>query len=332
MNSTPSTRPLGTGGPQISAIGFGCMGLVGWYGTRNDEESRATLLEALDQGVNHFDTAASYQLGENERFVGDILRPFRDRIVLASKCGLVRGAGGAAAADNRPETIRSSLDQSLSRLGFDTIDLFYLHRIDPAVPIEESVGTLADLVRSSKIRHIGLSECSVRTLRRAAAVHPVAAVQSEYSVWSREPEQGMLEACRELGTTFVAYSPLGRGFLAGNFQKLSELPAGDNRQSQPRFQDANAEQNARLSALLRELGTERGASAAQVAIAWVLSRAPHVVTIPGMKTRAHLRDNLGAGALRLDAGALARIDALLAEAPVAGERHPPAMMRIIDRD
>lgn len=308
------------------------MGLVGWYGTRNDEESRATLLEALDHGVNHFDTAASYQLGENERFVGEILRPYRDRVLLASKCGLVRGPGGAAMADNRPETIRRSLDESLARLGFDSIDLFYLHRIDPGVPIEESVGTLADLVKGGKIRHIGLSECSVRTLRRAAAVHPVAAVQSEYSIWSRDPEHSMLEACRELGTTFVAYSPLGRGFLAGNFRQLSELPANDNRRSQPRFQDAAAEQNAMLAQLLREVGAELGASAAQVAIAWVLSRAPHVVTIPGMKTRAHLRDNLRAQSLQLAAQILDRIDRLLAETPVTGERHPPAMMQIIDRD
>ncbi len=308
------------------------MGLVGWYGTRDDEESRATLLMALDQGVNHFDTAASYQVGENERFVGSVLRPHRSRVFLASKCGLSRGPGGAAMADNRPETIRQSLDESLTRLGFETIDLFYLHRIDRTVPIEESVGALADLVRAGKIRHIGLSECSVTTLRRAAAVHPVAAVQSEYSMWSREPEQAMLTVCRELGTTFVAYSPLGRGFLAGNFRRLVELPINDNRRNQPRFQDANAEQNGRLVDLVHAIGAEHAASAAQVAIAWVLSRAPNVVAIPGMKTRKHLLDNLAGGRLQLAAEQLQRIDALLAESPVAGERHPAAMMQIIDRD
>ena len=207
---------------------------------------------------------------------------------LASKCGLARVEGGGTKVDNRPETIRRSLDESLSRLGFDTIDLFYLHRIDKTVPIEESVGALADLVQTGKIRFIGLSECSVATLRRAAAVHPVTAVQSEYSIWSRDPEAGMLEACRELGTGFVAYSPLGRGFLAGNFSQLSDLPAADARQSHPRFQAQNAAQNARLVELVRMIGAESGATAAQVAIAWVLSRAPEVVTIPGMKTRAHL--------------------------------------------
>ncbi|MEY2854929.1 MAG: hypothetical protein RL030_2061, partial [Pseudomonadota bacterium] len=297
--NTIAQRPLGNSGARISAIGFGCMGLVGWYGTRNDEESRATLQEAVGRGVTHFDTAASYQVGENERFIGAVLRPFRTRIFLATKCGLSRGPGGTTQVDNRPETIIRSLDESLLRLGFDTIDLLYLHRIDRNVPIEESVGALADLVKAGKIRHIGLSECSVATLRRAAAVHPVAAVQSEYSIWSRDPELGLLGACRELGTGFVAYSPLGRGFLAGNFRRLADLPAADSRQSHPRFQDANVAQNEQLVALLREIAAVSGATAAQVAIAWVLSRAPEVVTIPGMKTRAHLADNLAAGELQL---------------------------------
>jgi aryl-alcohol dehydrogenase-like predicted oxidoreductase len=331
MNSRIAMRALGNTGAQVSAVGFGCMGLVGWYGTRNDDESRATLLEAVERGVTHFDTAASYQLGQNERFVGAILKPFRERIFLASKCGLARNADGSAAADNRPETIRSSLDQSLARLGFDHIDLFYLHRIDPTVPIEESVGAMRDLVKAGKIRHIGLSECSVQTLRRASAVHPIAAVQSEYSIWSREPEDGMLAACRELGTGFVAYSPLGRGFLAGNFRRLSELPANDNRQSHPRFQDANAGQNERLVQALNDIGASINASSAQVALAWVLARAPEVVTIPGMKTRAHLHDNLAGGQIQLSAAQLAEIENLARMLPVAGERHPPAMMKILDR-
>lgn len=332
MELKTERRPLGATGPQLSAVGFGCMGLTGWYGTRDDEESRATLLAALEQGVNHFDTAASYQLGENERFVGEVLRPWRDRVFVASKGGLARGPGGSAVADNRPQTLRRLVDEGLARLGFDAIDLYYLHRIDRTVPIEESVGTLAELVKAGKIRHIGLSECSVSTLRRAAAVHPVAAVQSEYSVWSREPEQGMLAACRELGTTFVAYSPLGRGYLAGNFDRLSDLPADDSRHRQPRFQDGAVAQNHRIVELLRTIGAAHGASPAQMAIAWVLSRGPHVITIPGMKTRAHLADNLAGGRLQLAAGELQQIDALLATHPVAGERHPPAMMQIIDQD
>ena len=332
MTTAIDRRRLSATDAALSAIGFGCMGLVGWYGTRNDEESTATLGEALDAGLNHFDTAASYQLGENEKFVGRVLKPHRNRVFLASKCGLARGPDGSAIADNRPETIRSSLDASLARLGFDHIDLFYLHRIDPTVAIEESVGALADLVKLGKIRHIGLSECSIATLRRAAAVHPVAAVQTEYSIWSRDPEGGMLQACRELGTTFVAYSPLGRGFLAGNFTRLDELPANDNRRNQPRFQDAAAAHNAALVQSLRDIGSSLGgASAAQVAIAWVLAQAPHIVTIPGMKTRAHLRDNLAAGRITLTAAQIALINDRAAAVGVQGERHPPAMMKIIDR-
>jgi aryl-alcohol dehydrogenase-like predicted oxidoreductase len=332
MNTPLELRRLGASDAVLSAIGFGCMGLVGWYGTRDDAESTATLLESLDAGMNHFDTAASYQVGENEKFVGQVLKPHRNRVFLASKCGLARGPDGSAMADNRPATIRASLDASLARLGFDHIDLFYLHRIDATVPIEESAGTLADLVKDGKIRHIGLSECSVATLRRAAAVHPIAAVQTEYSIWSRDPEAGTLQACRELGTTFVAYSPLGRGFLAGNFAKLDELPANDNRRNQPRFQDAVAAHNAALVQTLRDIGASLGgASAAQVAIAWVLAQAPHIVTIPGMKTRAHLRDNLAAGRLTLTAGHIATINARAAAIGIQGERHPPAMMKIIDR-
>lgn len=332
MNTAAALRPLGTSPARLSAVGFGCMGLVGWYGTRDDAQSTATLLQAIESGVNHFDTAASYQLGENEKFIGPILAPYRERIVIASKCGLVRGPDGSAIADNTPATIRSSLDASLSRLGTEYLDLFYLHRIDQTVPIEESVGTLAELVKAGKIRHIGLSECSVPTLRRAAAVHPVAAVQSEYSLWSRDPEQGLLQACRELGTTFVAYSPLGRGFLAGNFSRLADLPANDNRRNQPRFQDAVAERNAVLVQVLRELGQQLGgATPAQVAIAWVLAQAPHIVTIPGMKTLPHLRDNLAGGRLLLGADQVARITARAEQVAIAGERHPPAMMRIIDR-
>jgi aryl-alcohol dehydrogenase-like predicted oxidoreductase len=324
-------RALGHSGAMVSAVGFGCMGLVGWYGTRNDDESRATLHEALERGVNHFDTAASYQVGENERFVGAVLKPFRSRIFLATKCGISRGAEETLVVDNRPETIRRSLDESLERLGFDYVDLLYLHRIDKTVPIEESVGAMAELVAAGKIRHLGLSECSVATLRRAHATHPIAAVQSEYSIWSRDPEQGMLATCRELGTGFVAYSPLGRGFLAANFARASDLPKGDARMSHPRFQDDNAEKNARLIDVLKAIALELDASPAQVAVAWVLSRAPGVVTIPGMKTRTHLSDNLAGGDLVLPERLLGRIESAIEALPVAGERHPPGMMKAIDR-
>jgi aryl-alcohol dehydrogenase-like predicted oxidoreductase len=330
--STPAPlaqRLLGSSTVSTPALGFGCMGLVGWYGTRNDEEARATLLAAVEAGITHFDTAASYQLGENERFVGNALAAHRKRLIIATKCGLSRGPDGSALVDNRPETIRASCDASLSRLGTDYIDLFYLHRIDRTVPIEESTGALAQLVQAGKIRHAGLSECSVATLRRACAVMPVAAVQSEYSIWSRDPEDGMLAACEELGVSFVAYSPLGRGFLAGNFRNAGELPDGDHRRSHPRFQTAAADANAAIVQCVQEIAAELGASTAQVAIAWVLSRSPRILTIPGMKTRTHLSDNLGGAGLVLSKRQVERIDAL-ANA-VQGERHPPAMMKILDR-
>jgi aryl-alcohol dehydrogenase-like predicted oxidoreductase len=322
-------RPVGQGPAAVSPIGFGCMGLVGWYGQRDDDEARATLLAAVEAGVDHYDTAASYQLGENEKFVGSVLAPFRQKLFIATKCGLSRSPDGGALVDNRPETIRASCDASLKRLGTDWIDLFYLHRIDKTVPIEESVGTLAELVKAGKIRYAGLSECSEATLRRACKVMPVAAVQSEYSIWSRDPEDGVLKACQELGVTFVSYSPLGRGFLAGNFSKAGELPEGDHRRNHPRFQEEAADNNRRLVEAIREIGAGMGATPAQVAIAWVLSRSPRVVTIPGMKSRRHLADNLGAAAVRLTEAQVSRLDELAKL--VIGDRHPPAMMKILDR-
>jgi aryl-alcohol dehydrogenase-like predicted oxidoreductase len=328
-SSASMRRAMGRGPARVAPIGFGCMGLVGWYGRRDDAEARATLLAAVESGVDHFDTAASYQVGENEKFVGAVLAPFRGQLFIATKCGLSRSPDGGAMVDNRPATIRASCEASLARLGTDYIDLFYLHRIDRSVPIEESAGALADLVGAGKIRYAGLSECSEATLRRACTVLPVAAVQSEYSIWSRDPEGGVLAACEELQVTFVAYSPLGRGFLAGNFARAADLPEGDHRRSHPRFQEDAAGQNSRLVQTIGAVATELGATPAQVAIAWVLSRSPRVVTIPGMKTRRHLRDNLGAARIALTAGQLERIQALAAQ--VAGERHPPAMMKILDR-
>jgi aryl-alcohol dehydrogenase-like predicted oxidoreductase len=329
MNNPLPRVPVGRSSTSVSAIGFGCMGLVGWYGTRNDEEARATLLAAVDAGIDHYDTAASYQVGENEKFVGTTLAPMRRKLFIATKCGLSRSPDGGAAVDNRPETIRASCDASLARLGTDYIDLLYLHRMDKTVPIEESSGALADLIKAGKIRHAGLSECSGQTLRRACKVLPIAAVQSEYSIWSRDPEDGVLAACEELGVTFVSYSPLGRGFLAGNFRDTRDLPQGDARSSHPRFQQQAAALNARLVQEIGGIAAAQGASTAQVAIAWVLSRSPRVVTIPGMKTRAHLADNLAGGRLQLTAAQLATIEGLAAQ--VTGERHPPAMMRALDR-
>ena len=323
-------RPLGRTGVQLSALGFGCMTLIGWYGTRNDEEARATLLSALDQGVTHLDTAASYQLGENEKFVGATIRGRRDGLFLATKYGITRNAQGQLVIDNQPGSLRDAVESSLMRLGTDRIDLFYLHRIDRDTPIEESMGALAELVKAGKIRHIGLSECSVATLRRACAVHPVAAVQNEYSLWSREPENGILAACRELGVGLVAYSPLGRGFLAANFRTLKDLPADDNRRSQPRFQDANAEHNARVVAAVAAMARRKGCSLPQLAIAWVLAQGPDVTPIPGMKTRAHLNDNLGALQVILTPAEEQELRGLVDDMQVLGERHPAPMMKTLD--
>ena len=323
-------RPLGSTGVRLPALGFGCMTLIGWYGKRNDEEARATLLEAIDRGVTHLDTAASYQQGDNEKFIGAAIRGRRDGLFLATKYGITRNAQGQLVIDNRPGSLREAVEVSLKRLDTDHVDLFYLHRIDRNTPIEESVGTLAALVKAGKIRHIGLSECSVQTLRRAHAVHPVAAVQSEYSLWSREPENGILAACRELGVGLVAYSPLGRGFLAANFRSLDELPADDNRRGQPRFQEANAGHNARLVAAVAALAARKGCSLAQLAIAWVLAQGPDVLPIPGMKTRAHLADNLGAPDVPLDAAEERELRGLVDAMQVRGERHPPPMMKTLD--
>jgi aryl-alcohol dehydrogenase-like predicted oxidoreductase len=304
------------------------MGLVGWYGARNDTEARATLLEAIDRGMNHLDTAASYQNGENEKFVGSLIRNRRDSVFLATKFGITRSPEGVLRIDNRPESIRASCEASLRRLGIERIDLFYLHRIDRSVPIEESVGTLKDLINAGRIRYIGLSECSVQTLRRACAIHPVAAVQSEYSLWSREPENGILATCRELGVGFVAYSPLGRGFLAGNFRSLQDLPPDDHRRQVPRFQEGSVEHNAGIADVIKELARRKNCTAAQLALAWVLAQG--VLVIPGMKTRAHLAENIGALDVTLIRSELKEINNQIQAISVQGDRHAPAMMQVLD--
>jgi len=323
------TRPLGKTGERVSALGFGCMGLVGWYGERNDAEAAATLLAAIDGGVTHLDTAASYQVGENEKFVGATLGARRNEVFLATKCGLA-WRERKLVIDNSPALITSSCEESLKRLGTDRIDLFYLHRIDRNVPIEESVGALAQLVKSGKIRHIGLSECSPETLRRACKVHPIAAVQMEYSLWFREPEREMLPVCRELGVGFVAYSPIGRGFLAGNFRSLEELPKDDNRRGQPRFYDGNVQHNLAIADGVRALASRKGAMPAQIALAWLLSRGEDVLPIPGTKRRDRQAENAASINVKLSDAELQELDALVAKVPVKGERYAPAMMNALN--
>lgn len=323
-------RSLGRTGVQLSAIGFGCMGSVGWYGERNDDEARATLLDAIDRGINHFDTAASYQGGENERFLGATIKGRRDRVFIATKYGITRRPDGTLVIDNRPASLQQACESSLKRLDVEHVDLFYLHRIDRSVPIEESVGALSKLVADGKIRHIGLSECSVTTLRRAHAVHPIAAVQNEYSLWTRDPESAVLPACRELGVSLVAYSPLGRGFLAGNFRDLNELPKDDNRQSQPRFQHANVEHNLKIADLVRDFAGRKGCTPAQLAIAWLLAQGEDVLPIPGTKRRPRLAENLGALEVRLTRAELLDLEQRIAQIAVHGDRYPPPMMQALE--
>jgi aryl-alcohol dehydrogenase-like predicted oxidoreductase len=323
------TRQLARTGERISALGFGCMGLVGWYGERNDAEARATLLAALDSGVRHLDTAASYQLGENERFVGATIRGRRDEVFIATKYG-INWRDGQLTIDNKPESLVASCEGSLQRLSTDRIDLFYLHRIDPTVPIEESMGTLAKLVTAGKIRHIGLSECSPETLRRACKVHPVAALQCEYSLWWREPEQTTLPVCRELGVSFVAYSPLGRGFLAGNFRTLDDLPEGDARRNQPRFTGNNVTHNQQIADAVRDLASRKGCTPAQIALAWLFAQGEDILPIPGTKRRERLAENIASLDVSFSEAELTELNSKVRQLGVRGERYPPAMMKALN--
>jgi aryl-alcohol dehydrogenase-like predicted oxidoreductase len=324
----------------VGAIGLGCMNLSHAYGhPPAPEDAARVLLRALDLGVTHFDTAALYGFGANEKLVGRVLGPHRGRITLASKCGMqgVAGADGVKrrVIDGRPATLKRTCEDALRRLETDVIDLYYLHRRDMGVPVEDSVGALADLVAEGKIRAIGLSEVSAATLRRAHAVHPIAAVQSEYSLWTRHPELGVLEACREIGAAFVAFSPVGRGFLAGSLPDaaaVDALPPGDLRRAMPRFQGAHLAANLRWLPAYLVLAEEAGCTPAQLAIAWLLHKAPHIVPIPGTTRIGHLEENVQAAAVRLSPGLLARLDALVNERTVSGARYTAASQAEIDTE
>src|SRR5262245_43812071 len=325
-------RRLGTQGLTVSAIGLGCMGMSWAYGTPDDAESTATLHEAIDRGCTFLDTAEVYGPWENERLLGRTLGGRRNQVVLATKFGFALTAQGQVAGlDSRPEHVREALDGSLQRLGIDHIDLLYQHRVDPAVPIEDTVGAMADLVRAGKVRFLGLSEASPRTIKRAHAVHPISALQTEYSLWQREVEAEVLPTCRELGIGFVAYSPLGRGFLTGQTKRAEEFGDRDNRRSHPRFQGENFDHNLRLVAAMKEMAATRDCTPGQMAIAWLLHGGPDVVPIPGTKRRTYLRENLGAADVRLSTQDMAWLDEHLPVGATAGERYNPLLMSILDR-
>jgi len=322
-------RLLGDG-LRVSALGFGCMGMSSGYGPTGDRaENIALLREAVDRGVTLFDTAEVYGPYDNERLVGEALRPVRDRVVIATKFGFaLDDEGRNVGLDSRPEHIRSVVESSLERLGIDAIDLLYQHRVDPAVPIEDVAGTVAELVAAGKVRHFGLSEAAPATVRRAHAVHPVAAVQSEYSLWWRGPELGLLATLEELGVGFVPFSPLGRGFLTGAIAADTTFPAGDMRAGLPRFTADALAANIRLVDTLTGLATAKGATPAQLALAWLLARKPWIVPIPGTRKASRLDENLGAVDLELDGSDLDTIAAALRDIPVEGERYPEAMERL----
>ena len=324
------TRKLGND-LTVSTVGLGCMGMSFAYGASDEAESIRTLNRAVDLGVTFFDTAEVYGPFTNEILLGKALKPHRDRVVIATKFGFKidtsqAGAAAIAGVDSRPEHVRAVAEASLKRLGIETIDLLYQHRVDPNVPIEETVGVMAELVREGKVRALGLSEAGSATIRRAHAVHPIAALQSEYSLWTRDPEEDVLATCRELGIGFVPYSPLGRGFLTGAIRKVEDLAADDFRRQVPRFQAENFDANAALVATLEELAAEKGVTAAQLALAWVLSQGNDIVPIPGARKLHHLEQNAAAADITLSAAELKQLSEAIPATQVAGKRYSDASL------
>jgi aryl-alcohol dehydrogenase-like predicted oxidoreductase len=316
-------RELGSQGLLVSKIGLGCMGMSEFYGAADEREAIGTIHRALELGVRFLDTADVYGPFRNEELVGRAIRGRRERVVLATKFGIVRTPEGAFAGVNgRPEYVRAACEASLARLGVERIDLYYQHRVDPAVPIEETVGAMAGLVREGKVRWLGLSEAAPETIRRAHSTHPISALQTEYSLWSRDPEDEVLPAVRELGIGFVAYSPLGRGFLTGAIRRPEDLAEDDWRRRSPRFQGENFRRNLALVEKVREIASEKGATPGQLALAWLLAQGEDVVPIPGTKRRAYLEENVAATAVRLDAEDLARIDEVAPRGAAVGARYP----------